>query len=56
MLDQLLEREQMIDYLDVLLKQYDGVLSAQEKIIEELEMAYTARETAQSQYPRLAPF
>ncbi len=43
MLDQLLERAEMIAYLDVLLKLYDQRLQAQETIIDELEEAYTAQ-------------
>ncbi len=49
MLDRLLERAEMIAYLDVLLKKYDGVIAAQEKIIAELEEAYAARANSKCQ-------
>ncbi|GEM_PF-2905520 len=43
MLGDLLEQAEMIAYLDVLLKKYDGILAAQDKIIDELVEAYAAR-------------
>ena len=49
MLDRLLERAEMIAYLDVLLKKYDGIIVAQEKIIDELEEAYAVRANSKCQ-------
>lgn len=42
MLDRLLERVEMIAYLDVLVKKYDGVIATQDKVIDELIMSYAS--------------
>ena len=40
MLDRMLERVEMVAYLDVLVKKYDGVITTQDEIISELYLSY----------------
>lgn len=42
MLDRMLERVEMVAYLDVLLKKYDGLIATQDKVIDELIMSYAS--------------
>ena len=41
MLDRMLERVEIVAYLDVLIKKYDGLISAHDQIIDELIKTYS---------------